>query len=138
MFAATSKTVATTTATRGSSRLGVLVWLVAFSWLVSFSGAAKADGGAESYSAVANALGSAERLQMPRTLRQRQASGEVYAWGVAEQSADDFTRMTGWRLTKSWHLGYQQGLDSGLSLLWQGERDQMSVSSDGIRFTRRF
>jgi hypothetical protein len=113
------------------------VWLVGFVWMVCFAGSARADG-AESYSAVANVLGASERFKMPRTLRQREASGEVFAWGVAEQSADDFTRMTGWRLTDSWHFGYQQGLDSGLSLLWQGERDQVSVSSDGIRFTRRF
>lgn len=97
-----------------------------------------ADPGGESYESVANRLGTLERYKMPRTLRRRNSSDEVYLWGVSEHSADSFTRMTGWRVSKSLHVGYQQGLDSGLSLLWQGERDQMSVSSDGIRFTRRF
>lgn len=97
-----------------------------------------AEPGNESYESVANMLGAMERYKMPRTLRRRNSSDEVYVWGVAEHSADDFTRMTGWRVSKSLHVGYQQGLDSGLSLLWQGERDQMSLSSDGIRFTRRF
>ncbi len=129
-------TVSRTTKPQSNS-LGRLLWLVGFVWLICFGGSARADGG-ESYSAVANMLGAAERMKMPRTLRQRRASGEIFAWGVAEQSADDFTRMTGWRLTDSLHLGYQQGLDSGLSLLWQGERDQMSFSTEGIRFTRRF
>jgi hypothetical protein len=99
---------------------------------------AAAEPGGESYESVANMLGSMQRYKMPSTLRQRNSSDEVYLWGVAEHSADDFTRMTGWRISKSLHVGYQQGLESGLSLLWQGDRDQMSFSSDGIRFTRRF
>jgi hypothetical protein len=99
---------------------------------------AMAEPGGESYQSVAGVLGSMDRYNVPKTMRRRNSNGEVYVWGVTEHSADDFTRMTGWRISNSLHVGYQQGLDSGLSLLWQGERDQMSVSGDGIRFTRRF
>ena len=61
-----------------------------------------------------------------------------YVWGVGKYRTDEHTKMTGWRLGKSWHFGYQQGEDDGISLVWQGEREQMSISVDGIRFTRRF
>jgi hypothetical protein len=62
----------------------------------------------------------------------------VYRWGISERETDDFTTVTGWHVGDSWHFGYQDGEDSGLSLLWQKEQDQMSISSEGIRFTRRF
>jgi|GEM_PF-2723945 len=63
---------------------------------------------------------------------------QTYALGVGEYETDDFTTVTGWRFNDSWHLGYQDGEDSGLSLVWQKSRDQMSFSHHGIRFTRRF
>ncbi len=61
-----------------------------------------------------------------------------YALGINEYRTDDFTKMTGWRVSKSWHFGYQQGEDDGISLVWQHAQDQMSISANGIRFTRRF
>lgn len=63
---------------------------------------------------------------------------ESYALGVGEYETDDFTTVTGWRFRDHWHLGYQDGEDSGISLVWQNSRDQMSFSHNGIRFTRRF
>ena len=63
---------------------------------------------------------------------------ETYRWGITERRTDDFTKMTGWRVSQNWHFGYQQGEDDGISLVWQGTRDQMSISAEGIRFTRRF
>ena len=66
-------------------------------------------------------------------------AAKTYLLGVSEFEADDFTTITGWQLTNSWYIGHQDGEeDSGLSLLWQQERDQMSISSTGIRFTHRF
>jgi len=63
---------------------------------------------------------------------------ETYRWGISEYETDDFTKVTGWRLGNSWHFGYKEGRGSGLSLVWQSDQDQMSFSTDGIRYTHRF
>jgi hypothetical protein len=63
---------------------------------------------------------------------------DSYLLGITEHAADDYTTITGWRLSESVYFGSQDGEDSGLSLVWQHDHDQMSISSDGIRFTRRF
>jgi len=63
---------------------------------------------------------------------------ETYRFGITELETDDYTKVTGWQLGHSWHFGYKEGKGSGLALVWQGERDQMSISTDGVRFTRRF
>lgn len=63
---------------------------------------------------------------------------ETYRWGISEYETDDFTKVTGWQLGSSWHFGYKEGKGSGLSLVWQGDEDQMSFSADGIRYTHRF
>jgi hypothetical protein len=63
---------------------------------------------------------------------------DVYALGIGEHETDEFTTVTGWRFNDSWSFGYQDGEDSGLSLVWQKSQDQMSISNSGIRFTRRF
>ena len=62
----------------------------------------------------------------------------TFLWGVGEHETDDFTTMTGWRFGKSWYFGHQDGEDSGISLLWQRDSTQMSISQEGIRYTRRF
>ena len=63
---------------------------------------------------------------------------DTYLLGITEHAADDYTTITGWRLSDTMYFGSQEGEDSGLSLVWQHDHDQMSISSDGIRFTRRF
>jgi len=63
---------------------------------------------------------------------------DVYALGVARYRVDGATKVTGWRLNDGWYLGSQSGEDSGLTLVWQTGSDQMSLSKDGLRFTRRF
>ena len=63
---------------------------------------------------------------------------DSYTFGIYNHPLDDFTAVIGWRLNERWFFGHQDGEDSGLTLVWQAERDQMSLSKDGIRFTRRF
>ncbi len=61
-----------------------------------------------------------------------------YTLGIHDHPVDDFTDVIGWRLNERWFFGHQDGEDSGITLVWQAERDQMSLSKDGLRFTRRF
>lgn len=63
---------------------------------------------------------------------------DVYALGIARYRVDGATKVTGWRFNDGWYLGSQSGEDSGLTLVWQTGSDQMSLSKDGLRFTRRF
>jgi len=41
-------------------------------------------------------------------------------------------------LNDVWYFGRQDGLDSGLTLVWQSQRRQFSLSKDGLRLTQRF
>ncbi|MEM1230139.1 MAG: hypothetical protein AAGI15_06345 [Pseudomonadota bacterium] len=61
-----------------------------------------------------------------------------YALGVNRYQLDHDTKLTGWRLNDRWYFGRQKGLDSGLTLVWQKQANQVSVSKDGLRLTRRF
>ncbi len=63
---------------------------------------------------------------------------DSYALGIRDHDLDQFTEIIGWRLNERWYFGRQDGEDSGLTLVWQDEQDQMSLSKEGIRFTRRF
>lgn len=61
------------------------------------------------------------------------------ALGVQHYSLDAHTEVLGWQVASRWYVGRQRGEDSGLTLVWQrDQRDQMSLSKDGIRFSRRF
>jgi hypothetical protein len=103
------------------------------------SAQAVAGQGGENYESVAGVLGERARFDVAKfSHRKSDRSLAVYRWGISERETDDFTTVTGWHVGDSWHFGYQDGEDSGLSLLWQKEQDQMSISSEGIRFTRRF
>lgn len=66
--------------------------------------------------------------------------GNVYAMGIAEYDLDPDTQVIGWRISNSWYLGQrdQKGAEDGLSLVWQGKRQQVSLSLEEIRFVRRF
>ena len=65
--------------------------------------------------------------------------GEDYALGINKFDVDQHTEIIGWRLSQRWYFGRQDGLDSGLTFVWQqNDQQQVSVSKDGIRLTRRF
>jgi len=63
-----------------------------------------------------------------------------YGLGITEQRLDGATAVVGWRISEAWDVGQrdQKNAEDGLSLVWQGERKQVSVSFDEIRFVRRF
>ena len=61
-----------------------------------------------------------------------------YALGVSRFDVDTHTEVIGWRLSRSMFFGHQDGEDSGLSLVWQDDMNQISLSKDGLRLTRRF
>ena len=63
-----------------------------------------------------------------------------YGLGITQHRLDGATEVVGWRISESWYLGQrdQKGVEDGLSLVWQGERKQVSLSLDEIRFVRRF
>jgi len=61
-----------------------------------------------------------------------------YALGINRFNLDGHTEILGWRLNHAWYFGRQDGLDSGLTLVWQQDVNQVSLSKDGLRLTRRF
>ena len=61
-----------------------------------------------------------------------------YALGIVKYDLDHATQVMGWQVSDRWFFGRQKGMDSGLSLVWQQQANQVSVSKDGLRFTRRF
>lgn len=65
---------------------------------------------------------------------------EFYALGIGQHRLDAGTEVVGWRISPSWYVGQreQKGAEDGLSLVWQGDQQQVSFSLDGIRIVRRF
>lgn len=62
-----------------------------------------------------------------------------YVFGIDRFDTDQYTEIIGWQLGDRWYFGHQDGLDSGLTFVWQQNRgQQVSVSKDGLRLTRRF
>ena len=64
--------------------------------------------------------------------------GTDYALGIGRFDLDSHTEILGWQISNSWYFGRQDGLDSGLTLVWQRSANQVSLSKDGLRLTRRF
>lgn len=62
---------------------------------------------------------------------------DSYAAGIREYDLDADTELLGWRLNARWFVGREEHRDT-LSLVWQGDRDRLSISVDEIRFSRRF
>ncbi len=63
----------------------------------------------------------------------------TYALGIVEHDLKQGTEVTGWRLNRSWFVGHQSeehGDDAALALVWQGERNRVSFSTEGIRVSR--
>jgi hypothetical protein len=63
---------------------------------------------------------------------------ETFGFDISQYQLDDYTEVTGWRLSDRWYFGRQKGVESSLAFVWQDDADQMSISTNGIRFTRRF
>ncbi len=61
-----------------------------------------------------------------------------YALGLTKYHHDHETEMLGWQVSKSLYFGRQRGEDSGLTLVWHQQNNQVSLSKDGLRLTRRF
>lgn len=61
-----------------------------------------------------------------------------YALGIGRFDLDAHTEIIGWRLNNAWYFGRQDGMDSGLTLVWQQNLKQISLSKDGVRLTQRF
>ena len=61
-----------------------------------------------------------------------------YGLGVERFDVDSHTEIIGWKLSRSVYFGHQDGEDSGLSFVWQNDANQVSLSKDGLRLTRRF
>ena len=61
-----------------------------------------------------------------------------YVLGLDRFDLDEHTEILGWQLNESWYFGRQDGEDSGLTLVWQASVNQVSLSKDGVRLTRRF
>lgn len=61
-----------------------------------------------------------------------------YTLGLARFDLDTHTEILGWQVSDQWYFGRQDGADSGLTLVWQEAENQVSLSKDGLRLTRRF
>ncbi len=64
-----------------------------------------------------------------------------YTLGTGRYALDHKTKVTGWRVAERVYFGRAKakGEISGLALVWQRRQDQqMSLSSRGLRFTKRF
>ncbi len=64
--------------------------------------------------------------------------GKQYALGLSKHRLDHETEVLGWRVSETLYFGRQRGEDSGLTLVWQQRNNQVSLSKDGLRLTRRF
>ena len=61
-----------------------------------------------------------------------------YVLGINRFNLDEHTEVLGWKLSEKIYFGRQDGLDSGLTLVWQERANQISLSKEGLRLTRRF
>lgn len=59
-------------------------------------------------------------------------------FGLQRFQPDTHKQIVGWRLTDRWYLGRQQSRDRGVTLVWQASTNQVSLSQEGVRLTRRF
>lgn len=66
------------------------------------------------------------------------ALDENYVLGINRFDLDSHTEILGWQLSNSMYFGRQSGEDSGLTFVWQKSSNQVSLSKDGLRLTRRF
>ena len=79
-----------------------------------------------------------EYLQSEAAHQQVAAVDREYALGINRFDLDSHTEILGWQISDSFYFGRQDGVDSGLTLVWQQRANQVSLSKDGLRLTRRF
>ncbi len=114
------------------SRSKSVVWLVAAISLL-LSGAASADRHEPSYRQDDQLL-----LSALNDRRMNLEVGKQYALGLSKHRLDHETEVLGWQVSDTVYFGRQRGEDSGLTLVWQQRNNQVSLSKDGLRLTRRF
>ena len=113
----------------GLRPLSSLAVLAVCGLLLGGSAAARADNGADASLAEAGVRSSIATA----------GSLKVYPLGITKHELDHATEVTGWQVRERWYFGRARGEDSGLALIWQPKASQqMSLSSDGLRFTHRF
>ena len=111
-------------------KVGIAVLLVGlFAAFLLPASSARADDAATTIAGTqVSALASLSQVEIAKS----------YALGLNRFDLDVETELLGWRLSNSWYFGRQDGLDSGLTFVYQQEENQVSVSKDGLRLTRRF
>ncbi len=75
------------------------------------------------------------------TAQSSMEKGRSFNFGVGRYALDHKTKVTGWRVAQGVYFGKAKakGEISGLAIVWQRRQDQqMSLSSHGLRFTKRF
>ena len=116
--------------------------------LLSVSGVSQADSYTESdlgfapthasASPVVDSMGPHLAVSVPKKNMRPVKIGKDYVLGINRFDLDGHTEILGWQLSDRFYLGRQDGLDSGLTLVWQQAANQVSISKDGVRLTRRF
>ena len=79
-----------------------------------------------------------EYLRSDAAHQQVAAVDRQYPAGINRFDLDSHTEILGWRISETFYFGRQDGMDSGLTLVWQQRANQVSLSKDGLRLTRRF
>ena len=83
---------------------------------------------------------SADPAKLPHSLAAAQLVVEAPApMGSSQLQPDSFTKLTGWEFREGLYFGKRSGEHSGLAFIWQPSADdQLSFSTRGFRFVRRF
>ena len=87
---------------------------------------------------VVDSMGPHLALSLPKKNMGAVKIGKEYVLGINRFDLDGHTEILGWQLSDRFYLGRQDGLDSGLTLVFQQNANQVSLSKDGLRLTRRF
>ena len=61
-----------------------------------------------------------------------------YGLGVYRHALGFRSEVIGWQLSDRWYFGRKRGGGSDYGFVWQNEENQLLLTRDGIRLTRRF
>ena len=64
--------------------------------------------------------------------------GDASQLDVTDHKFDADPQASRWQLSQTWYFGRDEGAESSVGFVWQREEDQMSITTKGIRFSRRF
>jgi hypothetical protein len=64
--------------------------------------------------------------------------GDASQFDIADQKIDANPHTSGWQISQTWYFGRDEDKKSSVGFVWQREDDQMSITTKGIRFSRRF